>query len=282
MASGNIGAYSYTPPPNEQGYYESLFAAADQARSGQLNGRDAVGFLSRSKLPIDLLKNIWTIADQNPKTNYLNKNKFFVAVRLIQFYQNGQTAQRQNLESDNAIVMRAPYFEGVSGVSAQQFTHGPPMNQSAPPVSSQPSTPARQAVPHQQPPMPMTPQQHMSSKPPTPQRPVQQTTLAAQDPYGMLPAEQARYEDLFPQYASDGFVYGKQAVELFSKSGLGKDILRDIWNLVDNPVDNRLSRLEFAIAMHLIICVSKKNLPMPHILPPSLKELKDTEPIHPR
>jgi len=288
MAAANIPAYSYHPPPTEQGYYESLFAAADQARSGQLNGRDAVGFLSRSKLPVDLLKNIWTIADQNPKTNFLDKNKFFVSVRLIQFYQNGQSPQGPNLEADSAIMMRPPYFEGVTGASAQPFTPGAPSNHNqaapTPPVPSQQPTPSTQNMPT----MPDTsimPHQHIPTSPPTPQRSmhasVRQTALAAQDPYSMLPAEQVRYENLFPQYAADGFVYGAQAVDLFSKSGLGKEVLRDIWNLVDNPVDNRLSKVEFAIAMHLIICVSKKNLPLPKLLPPSLKDLNDSTTMEP-
>jgi hypothetical protein len=109
--------------------------------------------------------------------------------------------------------------------------------------------------------------------------PAQTTALAAQDPYIMYPNEQSRYEALFSQYEvkHDGYVYGKEAVALFSKSGLEKDQLRDVWNLVDEPVDNRLSTLEFAIAMHMIVCISKKKLPVPHRLPPSLQALKDNE-----
>ena len=103
--------------------------------------------------------------------------------------------------------------------------------------------------------------------------------LTVQDPYTMTPAEQQRYESLFPQYAKDdGFMYGAEAVSLFSKSGLNQTQLRDIWNLADQPVDNKLDKLEFAIAMHMIVCVSKKNLPMPKMLPMSLKALKQQTP----
>jgi Cytoskeletal-regulatory complex EF hand len=102
--------------------------------------------------------------------------------------------------------------------------------------------------------------------------------LTVQDPYTLTPNERSRYESLFPQYANDdGFMYGKEAVQLFSKSGLGQALLRDIWNIADQPVDNRLDKLEFAIAMHLIVCVSKKNLPMPKVLPISLKALKQNQ-----
>jgi hypothetical protein len=104
------------------------------------------------------------------------------------------------------------------------------------------------------------------------------TALATQDPFVLTPAERSRYETLFPQYAKDGFVYGPQAVELFSKSGVPQSQLAAIWSMVDtNPVDNRLDALEFAMAMHLIVCVSKKNLPLPPALPHSLKVLKDQQ-----
>lgn len=95
----------------------------------------------------------------------------------------------------------------------------------------------------------------------------------------MTPQEQARYEELFPKYTQpDGFVHGKEAVELFSKSNIPKDSLGKIWNMVDAPVDNKLDKLEFAMAMHLIVCISKKNLPLPSGLPISLKILKSQQP----
>lgn len=100
--------------------------------------------------------------------------------------------------------------------------------------------------------------------------------LVAQDPYSMTPQDRGRYESLFPQYAKqDGFVYGAEAVALFLKSGVDQTVLREIWSIVDRPVDNRLDKLEFAIAMHLIVCISKKNLPPPKgALPASLLSLK--------
>ena len=51
---------------------------------------------------------------------------------------------------------------------------------------------------------------------------------------------------------------------------MDRDSLKAIWSMCDNPVDNKLDSLEFSIAMHLIVCVTKKNLPMPPTLPLSL------------
>jgi len=120
-------------------------------------------------------------------------------------------------------------------------------------------------------------QQQQQQPPPSPSR-----ALVGMDPYSITPQERSRYETLFPQYAkteADGqqFVYGAEAVPLFMRSGVDPNDLRDIWNMVDrNPVDNRLDRLEFTLAMHLIVCVSKKNLPLPPggTLPGSLQALK--------
>lgn len=262
MAGGQL---TYLPPPNELPYYDALFVTADHTNSGQLGGREAVNFLSRSKLPLDLLKNIWGMADK-PQTNTLDKNKFFVAVRLIQLFQNGEKAKDSALNCANPAI-RPPFFEGVTGVSIQPFHPAVPAQQ--PPATAAPA---------------MAMEQYPTSAPLSPARapvdtnsaPQVTSTLAVQDPYTMPPGEQSRYETLFPQYCKeDGFVYGKEAVELFSKSGLDKGTLRDIWNMVDDPIDNKLSKLEFAMAMHLIVCISKKGLQVPPSLPMSLKALKE-------
>ena len=74
-----------------------------------------------------------------------------------------------------------------------------------------------------------------------------------------------------------GFAHGTEAASLFSRSGLSNEQSRDVWNTSDDPVDNRLSKLEFCIAMHVIDCVSRKNLPLPDRLPLSLASLKNVQ-----
>ena len=241
------------------------------------------------------------MADQ-PKTNALDKAKFFTSVRLIQLFQNGQSAAihggNATLAVAEGMVLRPPFFEGVTGVSVHPYAlqqqqmqpgqgQGQPMNQNSPMPSptrgrrnsadSMNSMTRGTPIPQQQ----QQAQQHQQVQQQQQQQPPpsmsNQTSLATQDPYVMPPNEQTRYAALFPQYEKDGHVYGAEAVALFSKSGLSKEVLRDIWNMVDNPVDNRLSNLEFCIAMHLIVCISKKNLPMPTVLPPSLRALKGSE-----
>ena len=51
---------------------------------------------------------------------------------------------------------------------------------------------------------------------------------------------------------------------------MDRESLRAIWGMSDDPIDNKLDSIEFSIAMHLIVCVTKKGLAMPPSLPPSL------------
>jgi len=108
--------YSYTPPtPSELSYYNALFAIADKSSSGYLSGPSAVEFFLLSKLPLELLKTIWTMADI-PSTNTLDTTKFYVAVRLIQLFQNGKKPVDLALNVEGggmSMSMKPPYFEGV-------------------------------------------------------------------------------------------------------------------------------------------------------------------------
>ncbi|RUP45213.1 hypothetical protein BC936DRAFT_148479, partial [Jimgerdemannia flammicorona] len=69
--------------------------------------------------------------------------------------------------------------------------------------------------------------------------------------------------------AGAGVVQGNDAVEFFQKSRLPESELAHIWDLADLQKRGRLSRDEFAVAMHLI----NRRLagdPLPKILPPTL------------
>ena len=60
-------------------------------------------------------------------------------------------------------------------------------------------------------------------------------------------------------------------MELFRKSGLSIDVLKQIWLLADKDTDGSLTSKEFCVAWHLIVCVSKKGLPLPKYLPDSVR-----------
>ncbi len=117
-----------------------------------------------------------------------------------------------------------------------------------------------QNVPVQPPPPPPS-----SSGAPSP-------VLGGADPYAMSAEDRGRYLNHFAPCDTngDGFVEGPQAVDLFSRSGLDRAVLGKVWELSDADKDSRLSPNEFAVAMHLIVCISKRGLPVPPRLPGSL------------
>lgn len=54
------------------------------------------------------------------------------------------------------------------------------------------------------------------------------------------------------------------------QSGLPRPTIARILELSDLDLDKRFDRDEFAIAMHLSLCVSKRKMPLPDTLPPYL------------
>ncbi|CAD8121225.1 unnamed protein product [Paramecium sonneborni] len=81
----------------ERGYYASLYQAVDATNSGQIGGAQAVTFFKRSGLSVDILKKIWLISSPNNQT--LNKEEFYVALKLISYAQN-------NIEVSNDSIQR--------------------------------------------------------------------------------------------------------------------------------------------------------------------------------
>ena len=99
----------------------------------------------------------------------------------------------------------------------------------------------------------------------------QQSEMAAK--MKMTGVEAEKYESIFAkQVLNDkGCLGGKDAVALFQKSGLSQQQLKRIWTLADQDRDNQLSQQEFIIAMHLIICMSKRGMDtLPDTLPKDL------------
>lgn len=223
----------YNPStPDEKAYYDQLFVIADTAATGQLQGLHAVNFFKLSGLDVGILKNVWSIADARQQ-HYLDREDFYVALRLIAMAQNNIPPTREKLLETVAIQL--PYA---------RFQSMPPPATTPPP-------------------------------PPSPPQALLSPSQSGQDPYAMSGEDRARYLNHFAPYDTngDGFVEGAQAVELFSRSGLDRQALGKVWELSDNDKDSRLNPDEFAVAMHLIVCVSKRGLPVPARLPPSLASL---------
>jgi hypothetical protein len=220
----------WTPLSNEERqYYDSLFQSADTKNSGSLAGQAAVAFFTKSGLDINVLKQVWEIAD-SAKQNFLTRSEFYCAMRLIAMAQNspGIPLSKEALLVEGSNPLPLPRFLGIPLPSA-----GLMVSQGQ----------GQHSFPH------------------------------PEDPYYMSQEDLSKYEILFPTYDpdGDGYITGQEAVPLFNKSGLDRHVLKQIWEIADVDRDARLNRVEFVTAMHLIVCVSKKGLPVPLTMPTSLK-----------
>ena len=103
------------------------------------------------------------------------------------------------------------------------------------------------------------------------QQPNQQQQQQQQQQWNITPQEKIQFDAFFDKIdtKNTGFVQGTDAVEFFTNSRLPEADLAQIWDLADSSQQGRLSRDQFAVAMHLI----HKRLrgePLPSSLPNAL------------
>ncbi|KAF0687113.1 Aste57867_21084 [Aphanomyces stellatus] len=100
------------------------------------------------------------------------------------------------------------------------------------------------------------------------------SAMPPQATYAITSDEKTKYQGIFAQYDTDhdGFLNGPDAAALFQMSGMDRNDLRTVWTLADRTSDGRLDMTEFYVAMHLIVCVTKRNLPLPSSIPPDMEQ----------
>lgn len=81
--------------PQDKARFDTLFAGLDKANRGVITGEEAVPFFTESKLPEDVLAQIWDLADINSE-GHLNSDEFAVAMYLIR-QQRGKPTGRDSL-----------------------------------------------------------------------------------------------------------------------------------------------------------------------------------------
>ncbi|XP_031574633.1 epidermal growth factor receptor substrate 15-like 1 isoform X2 [Actinia tenebrosa] len=83
--------------------YEAYFRQADVKLNCKIAASDAALFLKRSNLKEGVLHKIWELSDPNG-TGFLDKHRFFLALRLISLAQNGKEVSIANL----SLLVPAP------------------------------------------------------------------------------------------------------------------------------------------------------------------------------
>ena len=103
---------------NKQPLFESLYQICDLTRRGP---RD---ILLLSELQDDLITIILDMAECN-KSARLCRAQFYVAVRLIQLYQNGVPVSNLKLTVPDNIHLFLPYFKGISNIESGFYRENP-------------------------------------------------------------------------------------------------------------------------------------------------------------
>ncbi|XP_069336055.1 epidermal growth factor receptor substrate 15 isoform X3 [Eulemur rufifrons] len=259
--------------------YEKYYRQVDTGNTGRVLASEAAAFLKKSGLPDLILGKIWDLADTDGK-GILNKQEFFVALRLVACAQNGLEVSLSSLN----LAVPPPRFHDtsspllISGTSAAELPWAVKSEDKAKydaifdslsPVNGFLSGDKVKPV-------------LLNSK-----LPVdilgRVWELSDIDHDGMLdrdefavwvvsPAEKAKYDEVFLKTDKDmdGFVSGLEVREIFLKTGLPSALLAHIWALCDTKDCGKLSKDQFALAFHLINQKLIKGIDPPHILTPEM------------
>ena len=79
--------------------YNKLFNTLDKNNKGIISSSIAADFMRKFGLDIHILKKIWDISAQTSRNN-LNKEEFFIALRLIALAQNNMSYSAENIEKN--------------------------------------------------------------------------------------------------------------------------------------------------------------------------------------
>uniref|UniRef100_A0A3B3S1A6 Epidermal growth factor receptor pathway substrate 15 n=1 Tax=Paramormyrops kingsleyae TaxID=1676925 RepID=A0A3B3S1A6_9TELE len=294
--------------------YDKYYRQVDPSGTGHVAATDAALFLKKSGLTDLILGQIWDLADVEQK-GCLNKQQFFIALRLVACAQNGLEVMLSSLN----VAVPPPKFHDTSSpllpsggvsvdcpwvVKAEEkvkfdtiFDSLAPVNgmlsgDKVKPVLLNSKLPVDilgrvwdlsdidrdgmldrdefavamylvyRALEKETVPMSLPPQLVPPSK--------------RKKPWVVTPTEKAKYDEMFTKTDADmdGLVSGPEVRDIFLKTGLPSTTLARIWQLCDMNNMGKLTRDQFALALHLINQKLTKGIEppqslLPEMIPPS-------------
>ncbi|KAJ1660302.1 hypothetical protein IWQ61_000763 [Dispira simplex] len=232
-ASPVMGTASWVPKVGEAAAYNRFFKRVDHENQGFITGQQAVSFFTLSKLPANVLGEVWELADSD-HNGRLSPGAFNVAMKLIALAQQGEKPSLAVLHKPSPL----PTFEGVS----VEGLGSPKVQQ-----PTQPETPGgigNSTVGE----LPTTPLSGVARLPAA-VRPI--TPSLGQDILSV--SERNKYARLFQNsHPKDGLLDGERARHMLMKSKLPVETLGQIWNLADTQHRGALDLADFMIAMYYI------------------------------
>ncbi|XP_034036071.1 epidermal growth factor receptor substrate 15-like 1 isoform X2 [Thalassophryne amazonica] len=249
------GEQHWAVRPEEKSKFDGIFESLAPV-NGLLSGDKVKPVLINSKLPLDILGKVWDLSDID-KDGHLDKEEFAVAMHLVY-----RALEKEPVPAllPSALIPPSKRKKTLGSVasSAPGLPASPP-----PPKDSLRSTPSHGS---------MTSLNSTGSLSP------KHTLKSAQYSVSwVVPvSDRGRYDDIFAKTDADmdGFVSGQEVKEIFMQSGLSQSVLAHIWALADTRQIGKLTREQFALAMHFIQLKVSKGTDPPQsltvdMIPPS-------------
>ncbi|XP_051233738.1 epidermal growth factor receptor substrate 15-like 1 isoform X2 [Dicentrarchus labrax] len=241
------GELHWAVRPEEKSKFDGIFESLAPV-NGLLSGEKVKPVLINSKLPLDVLGKVWDLSDID-KDGHLDKDEFAVAMHLVY-----RALEKEPVPAllPSALVppsKRKKSLGSVSG-SVPGLPASPP-----PPKDSLRSTPSHGSMNSLNSTGSLSPKHTLKSG---------QHSVTWVVPM----SDRGRYDDIFLKTDADldGFVSGHEVKEIFMQSGLSQNVLAHIWALADTRQIGKLTREQFALAMHLIQQKVSKGIDPPQAL----------------
>uniref|UniRef100_A0A4W3IEP6 Epidermal growth factor receptor pathway substrate 15 n=1 Tax=Callorhinchus milii TaxID=7868 RepID=A0A4W3IEP6_CALMI len=227
--------------------YDIIFDSLNPV-NGFLSGDKVKPVLLNSKLPVDVLGRVWDLSDSD-HDGLLDRDEFAVAMFLVY----------RALEKEPVPLSLAP---ALVPPSKRKKVNVPP------PVPCRPSSPSAKES-----------------------RSISNVTLVMacvvfqSVKWVVSPADKTKYDEIFMKTDKDqdGYVSGLEVKDIFLTTGLPSNTLAHIWALCDTNDCGKLTKEQFALALHLINQKLTKGIDPPQVLtaemmPPSDSTQKVTVP----
>uniref|UniRef100_A0A8C7CLC5 Epidermal growth factor receptor pathway substrate 15 n=1 Tax=Oncorhynchus kisutch TaxID=8019 RepID=A0A8C7CLC5_ONCKI len=272
--------------------YEKYYKQVDPSGSGQVAAADAALFLKRSGLADLVLGKVWDLADSERK-GCLNKQQFFIALRLVACAQNGLEVALKSLN----LAVSLPKFQDTSSplllggvsidspwvVKTEEKLKFDAVFDSLSPVSGMLSgEKVKPVLLNSKLPVDVLGRVWELSDldrdgmldrdefavamylvyralegEPVPMSlpaPLVPPSKRKKPPWAVSPPDKSKYDEVFAKtdLDMDGLVSGPEVREIFLKTGLPSATLAHIWELCDIGDMGKLTREQFALALHLI------------------------------
>ncbi|XP_019740904.1 epidermal growth factor receptor substrate 15-like 1 isoform X1 [Hippocampus comes] len=241
--------------PEEKNKFDGIFESLSPL-NGLLSGEKVRPVLINSKLPLDVLGKVWDLSDID-KDGHLDRDEFAVAMHLVY-----RALEKEPVPAHLPTALIPPSKRKKSLCSVVGGV--PPLPASPPPPKdSLRSTPSHGS---------------MNSLNSTGSLSPKHTLKSGQHSvnWAVPASDRGRYDDIFLKTDTDldGFVSGLEVKDIFMQSGLSQGVLAHIWALADTRQMGKLTREQFALAMHLIQQKVSKGVDPPQsltadMIPPS-------------